>query len=176
MRTIWRVATMAGVITMTGALAAAQSTQFNQGPQYLLPSPQAGALAQPIATPTMSLNGTNPTLQVGASNATNGNLAGADLETASTSTSGQNVVDLFSVYYGYRPVFMVSSAAVEEEESEGEPARTLLSGIGRNVRAGDLHFYGYGVPLGDAAREAKAHRRTAKRAFTNADLQHKTAQ
>ena len=155
-------------LVLTAMFVAAQDTNFNNGPQYLVPLGANPLLVQPIATPSMYVDGTFTTPQVGASNATEGNIAGAELETLSMA-SESDVVDLFSVYYGYAPIFFVSGA--EEETAPGRP----LPGAGfrrgaRFMIIGDLRLLGYGMTLGEAARYWKEHPLHAKRTYTNDDI------
>lgn len=163
---------LATSVILLCAGASAQDTHFKNGPQYLLPSYEVGTWGQPISTPTMELNGTNPTLEVGASNATNGNIAGAENSTLNMAPRA-TMVNYYSLYYGYAPVMSVSSASnVSNETEEMAPAmQGFRTGIGRIGTAQQLRYFGYGLPLGDAAREAKAHRQAAKRVYTNDDIQ-----
>src|SRR5579871_1271178 len=164
---------LATSVTLLCAAAAAQDTHFKNGPQYLLPSYEVGTWGQPISTPTMELNGTNPTLEVGASNATTGNVAGAENSTMNMAPRGA-MVNYYSLYYGYAPVMVVSgenNVSNETEESSVPAMQGFRTGIGRVGSAQQLHYFGYGQPLGDAARAAKAHRQSAKRVYTNDDIQ-----
>jgi hypothetical protein len=157
------LATMLFVAVVAGS-AFAQDARVSRGVEYVVPA-YVVPWGQSISTPTMTLD--NPVLEVGARNATEGNIAGATNATLSQQ-SVPAVVDYPSIYYGYRPVL----ASSETEESMVAPAAAggFRSGIGRFRTAADLHYFGYGLPLADAAREAKANRKPATRSFTNEDI------
>jgi len=160
---------LGGLVCLGFGIAGAQDTSFAQGPQYLAPSTGGGLFTQSIATPSMAVEGTYPSLQMGESNATLGNAAGADLSTLTMEPEG-DVVDLFTVYYGYPPLDLVSGP----EESVAYSAEVGLRprrGMGRVVTVGDLRRMGYGLTLGEAARYWKANATHAQRVYTNDDIQ-----
>jgi hypothetical protein len=144
--------------------AIAQDAHTSRGVEYVVPA-YVVPWGQSISTPTMTLD--NPVLEVGARNATDGNIAGGTNATLSQQ-SGPAVIDYPSIYYGYRPV--LASSDSEEPAGAATPASKFHSGIGRFRTAADLRYFGYGLPLGDAAREAKANRKPATRSFTNDDI------
>jgi len=156
---------LGGLVCLTVGIAGAQDTSFSQGPQYLSPA-GSGAFSQSIATPSMAVSGTYPSLQTGASNATLGNTAGADLSTISMQPEG-DVVDLFTVYYGYPPLDLVEG----EPAYPGEPQVGSHGGVRRVLTVDELRRMGYGVTLGEAARYWKTNGSHAKRVYTNDDAQ-----
>ena len=164
-----RSITLLSLVWLLAAFAAAQDTNFSDGPQYLVPPGTNPLLVQPIATPSMAVDGTSPDLQVGASNATEGNIAGADLATLSMEPE-PDVVDLFSVYYGYAPIFFVAGAEEEVAPSGPLPRAGFRRGS-RWMTIGDLRLLGYGMTLGEAAKYWKEHPLHAKRTYSNDDIE-----
>ena len=158
----------ATMIALASTAASAQDARCNCSPS-LLPSYSAGMWGQPISTPIMDLNGTNPVLEVGARNATDGNIAGAENATVNMAQP-PSMINYYSLYYGYGPVMAVNGEA-EEASASMPQAGGFRMGLGRFTTIEQLHYFGYGLPLGDAAREAKARRRPAKRVYTNADVE-----
>ncbi len=156
---------LGGLVCLTVGLAGAQDTSFAQGPQYMAPA-GSGSFSQSIATPSMAVDGTYPSLQMGASNATLGNAAGADLSTIGMQPEG-DVVDLFTVYYGYPPLDLVAG----QSEYPGEPIVASRGGMRRVLTVDELRRMGYGVTLGEAARYWKTNASHAKRVYTNDDIQ-----
>lgn len=163
---------LGGLVCLALGIAGAQETSFTQGPQYLTPSEGSALFAQPIATPSMAVSGTYPSLQSGASNATLGNTAGAEFSTLGMQPEG-DVVDLFTVYYGYPPLDLVVGGAEATEAPVGL-AGGFRRGAGRITSMEDLRRMGYGVSLGEAAKYWKAHPLHAQRAYTNEDVQRMT--
>jgi hypothetical protein len=159
---------LGGLICLSLGVASAQDTSFAQGPQYLAPSGANALFAQPIATPSMSVAGTYPSLQSGASNATLGNASGAELSTLGLQPEG-DVVDLFTVYYGYPPLDLVIGGG-EEAETPVAFGGGFHRGSGRITSIEDLRLMGYGVTLGEAARYWKGRPQHAKRTYTNDDV------
>ena len=161
-----------GLVCLAFGVASAQDTSFAQGPQYLAPSTGSALFAQPIATPSMAVDSTYPSLQSGASNATLGNAAGAELSTLNMQPEG-DTVDLFTVYYGYPPLDLVVGGG-EEAEAPGALGGGFRRGVGRIASIEDLRRMGYGLTLGEAARYWKAHPQHAQRTYTNEDVQRLT--
>ena len=153
---------------LLAGFATAQDTDFSYGPQYLVPPGTNPLLVQSIATPSMAVDGTFPQVQVGASNAMEGNSAGADLETLSMGPE-PDVVDLFSIYYGYAPIFFVAGGEEEAALSGPLPRAGFRRGA-RWMTIGDLRLLGYGMTLGEAAKYWKDHPLHAKRSYTNEDI------
>jgi len=154
-------------------MAFSQDTNFATGPQYLTNSdptnPASPLFARPISTPSLSLTG--PPLGMGADNATEGLVAGADNQT--TSPQLQPTVDLFPVYYGVHPVSVIeiSSPANPNEPSKSElPASILDTGVWQITTAQALGERGFEVTLAEAAAHGKARKRRAPRVYTNADI------
>jgi hypothetical protein len=150
------------LLILAGLSAAAQETNFSVGPQYLITSgsPQ---FAQPIATPSMSLEAPLPGLpslpQIGPSVENEPFVANPEL---------RRQADLFPVYYGYQPMSIVE---ISSAEPVGKlPASLTDSGVTGMTDAQSLRARGYGVPLGDTASFWKYHKFHAHRVFTNADV------
>jgi hypothetical protein len=160
---------LGGLVCLALGVASAQDTSFAQGPQYLAPSGENALFAQSIATPSMAVDGTYPSLQSGASNATLGNTAGAELSTLGLQPEG-DMVDLFTVYYGYPPLDLVIGGG-EEAEAPVALGGGFRRGSGRVTSIEELRRMGYGLTLGEAARYWKGHPQPAKRTYTNEDVQ-----
>lgn len=142
----------------------AQDTNFASGPQYLLTG--SPLFARSIATPTLSLQ-VFP-LEVGASNATAGVIAGAENQTVVPQPPAPP--DLFSIYYG-PPTTSVIEISFGESSSVAEiPASLVDTGVGQTTTAQDLRELGYGDTMGGFAAYEKAHARRATHLYTNADL------
>lgn len=169
----WRLLWLAGSVCLAPLWLSAQETNFANGPQYLVPAGADPQFAQPISTPSMAVDGTYPNLQVGASNATAGNIAGAENDTLGMEPEG-DLVDLYSVYYGYPPLFLVTNAPEEAEAAPRVTRTGFRRGMGRPMSVADLKFFGYGTTLGEVGRFWKAHPEKAKRVYTNDDLQRLT--
>ena len=154
----------AAVVCLMFALAgfaAAQDTNFAEGPQYLVTAPFPEFL-HPISTPSLSLNAPLPPLpspiQTGPLVTNQPYMANPVLE---------NQPDLFPIYYGYPQIPVIELA--ETEQTPELPAS--ITGAGGVVDAESLRHFGYGVPLGDTAAYWKAHKPHAPRVYTNADIQ-----
>jgi hypothetical protein len=147
--------------------AFAQDTNFATGPQYLM-NHGSPFFARSISTPSLSLAG--PPLEVGATNATEGLVAGADNRTPSSRR--QPDVNLFPVYYGAPPasVIEISFPEYSEPSKGGLPASILDTGVWQMTTAQALRERGYGVTLPEAAAYGKAQIRHATRVYTNADI------
>jgi hypothetical protein len=144
-------------------ISAAQDTNFPVGPQYLMNfgSPM---FAQPIATPTLSLDTPLPPLpsfpEVGPVIGNQPYIANPEL---------QHQADLFPIYYGYP---MLSTVELSSAEPPRElPASIVDPGVAGTANAQSLRERGYGVPLGDTASFWKVHEHRAPRVYTNADVE-----
>jgi len=153
-------------------MAFSQDTNFATGPQYLMnsdPTNLASPLfARPISTPSLSLTG--PPLRVGADNATEGLVAGAENQTASPQR--QPETDLFPTHYGVPPasVIEIGLPAYSESSKPELPASILDTGVWQITTAQVLRERGFGVTLAEAAAHGKARKRRAPRVYTNADI------
>jgi len=146
--------------------AFAQDTNFATGPQYLM-NYGSPLFAHPISTPTMSLSGPPP--QVGASNATEGLIVGADNQTETPLPHPQ--ANLFPIYYGAPPSSVVEISFAEAQTSPTSlPASILDTGVWQVTTAQALRERGYGVTLQEAATLAKSRARHAKHVYTNDDI------
>ena len=150
------------LFALTG-ITAAQEMSFPVGPSYLLTT-GSPMFAQPVATPTLSLETPLPAIpdlpEVGPVIGNQPYIANPEL---------QHQADLFPVYYGYP---MLSTV----ELSSAEPPRELPASIVDAVVAGItevqwLREQGYGAPLGDTASFWKVHKHHAPRVYTNADVE-----
>ena len=83
------------IVLSTIGIALAQDTNFAAGPQYLMNPGASPLLARSISTPSLSLTG--PPLEAGASNATEGLIAGADTQTVMPQP--HPAVNLSTIYY-----------------------------------------------------------------------------
>jgi len=157
------------VISAVG-MALGQDTNFATGPQYLMsfgPTNQGSPLfAQSISTPSLSLTG--PPLEVGASNATENLVAGADNHTASPQF--EPPPDLFPIYYGGAPASVIEISFPSEPPSNQLPPSILDTGVWQTTTAQALRERGYGVTLGEAAAHSKAHMGHATHIYTDADI------
>ena len=154
-------------------MAFSQDTNFATGPQYLMNYDlmNHGSLlfAHPISTPSLSLTG--PPLEVGASNATEGLVAGAANRTPSSQRRPE--VDFFPVYYGAPPpasIIAIRFPEYSELTKSGLPASILDTGVWQMTTAQALRERGYGITLPEAAAYEKAQTRHATRVYTNADV------
>jgi hypothetical protein len=157
------------LIVSTVAFAPGQDTNFASGPQYLTNG--SSFFARPISTPSLSLGG--PSLETGASNATDGLIAGADGRTRSPQAPSEP--NLFSIYYGGAStnVIEISFAEPSSELSPTElPASILDTGVSQVTTPQALRERGYGVTLAAAAAYEKAHARHATHVYTNTDIDH----
>ena len=147
-------------------VAAAQDTNFANGPQYLMNYGSA-YYARPISTPSLSLSG--PALEVGASNATAGLIAGAENQTVSLPQSLPQV-DLFPIYYGGRPTSVIEISFSESLPPGGLPESILDTGTWQMTTAQALRERGIGVTVAEAAAYDKARAGHATHVYTNADI------
>jgi hypothetical protein len=148
------------------SVAAAQDTNFANGPQYLMNYGSA-YYAKPISTPSLSLSG--PALEVGASNSTAGLIAGAEKQTVSPPQSLPEV-DLFPIYYGGRPTSVIEISFSESLPESALPESILDTGTWQMTTAQALRERGIGVTVGEAAAYDKAHAGHATHIYTNADI------
>ncbi len=129
---------------------------------------QSTPVYSPLSTPTLSLQG--PALQSGASNATAGLSAGAENQTALPQTAAPT--DLYPIYYGPAAGGDVGFGS----EGAAAPASPVAShqnfnpGVRQFTTSSDLHERGYGMNVAEVAAYAKAHKRSATRVYTNADI------
>lgn len=150
-------------------IAVAQDTAFPTGPQYLLTG--SPLFARPISTPTYSLNG--PPLEVGASTATDGVIAGAENHTVvPPSPDDLPFVDFASIYYGGPPVVVIEVSYPTGESSlpANLPASIQDTGVWQVTTAQALRARGYGVTVAEAAQYDKTQNRHATRVYTNKDI------
>jgi|ERR1022692_287863 hypothetical protein len=149
-----------------------QDTNFARGPQYLMnpdsTNSRSPLLARPISTPSLSFTG--PPLEVGASNETEGLVAGADTQTALAQP--QPAPDLRPVYYGAPPATVIEVNVPENssEPSREVPASILDVGVWQMTTPQALRERGYGAALAEVAAYRKAHAGHATRIYTNADI------
>lgn len=165
--------------------AFAQDTNFATGPQYLIngdPTNHASPLfARSISTPSMSLAG--PPLEAGASNSTEGLIAGADTQTFVPQP--HPAVNLSPIYYTeVSPSDLTLSFLAEpfpglpqqtpptplpEPSSNRLPPSVLDNGVWLMTTAQALRERGYGITVAEAATFDKARTRHATHIYTNAD-------
>lgn len=155
------------------AIAFGQDTNFPTGPQYLLNSDVvkngSTIYARPISTPSMSLAG--PPLEVGASNATDVLIAGADNQTMLLpSRVDLPKIDLFPIFYGTPETSAIEISFPSETSANQLSANILDTGVWQITTARALRERDYGVTLGEAAVYSKAHIHQANRVYTNADI------
>jgi hypothetical protein len=158
------------LLLSTAGISSSQDTNFPTGPQYLMnsdPTSQASSIfARSISTPSLSLNG--PPLEVGADNATEGLVAGADNHAASPQRQPETESVPAS---NSAPEATVIEISFPAESSEVElPASILDTGVWQLTTPQALHEQGYGVTLAQAAAHAKAQTRHTTRVYTNADI------
>jgi hypothetical protein len=148
-------------------VAAAQDTNFANGPQYLMNYGSA-YYARPISTPSLSLSG--PALEVGANNATAGLIAGAQTQIAPPRLAvALPQVDLFPIYYGDRPTNVIE-ISFSESLPGGLPASIFNTGTWQMTTAQALRERGIGVTVAEAAAYEKARAGHATHVYTNADI------
>jgi hypothetical protein len=145
-------------------LAFGQDTNFATGPQYLMQG--SPLFARPISTPSLALTG--PPLDLGAANATEGLIAGADNRTAPPQS--QLRVDLSPVCYGASPASVIEISFPSEPSSNRLPSSMLDIGVWQITTAQVLHERGYGATLAEAAAYGKTKTRHANHVYTNADI------
>lgn len=158
-----RLASLCFLVLTLLPFAAAQDTNFAQGPQYLSTT-MSTSIIRSIATPTMFLDAPLAPM--------------TDLPQIGPPVENQAYVeepllahqaDLFPIYYGYPPVSVVELASTEESVPVPDSLNEL--GYATNTTAQALRQRGYGAPLGDTATYWKQHKAQAPRVFTNADIQ-----
>jgi hypothetical protein len=150
-------------------LAFGQETNFSTGPQYLAQG--SPLFARPISTPSLALTG--PPLDVGAGNATEGLVAGAENRNdVLPQPDSLPKVDLSPVYYGRPPVSVIEISFPEypSELSLSVPPSILDTGVWQITTATALREHGYGVTLAEAAAHGKVQTRHAPHVYTNADI------
>jgi len=144
-------------------ISAAQDMNFPSGPSYLMISGSA-TFAQPIATPTLSLDTPLPPIpslpEVGPVIGNQPYIENPEL---------QRSPDLFPIYYGYSMPSVVEF--VSSEPPRELPASFVDAGVVGIISVQSLRQLGYGVPLGDTSNFWKAHKPRAPRVYTNADVE-----
>jgi hypothetical protein len=172
MRFYFRCAFCCLLIVLSVGMTFGQDTSFATGPQYLMnPDPTnhgSPFLARPISTPSLAL--TAPPLETGASNATEGLVAGADTRTASSQRSPE--ADLLPLYYGAPPASIIE-IGFSENQSElphEVPASILDTGVWQATTAQALRDRGYGVTPAEAVAYSRMHIRHTTHVYTNADI------
>ena len=162
-----RICNWFALILLAGA-AFGQDTHFSTGPQYLM-NYGSPMFAQPISTPSMSLEG--PPLEVGARNATGVLIAGAENETVLPPLAVVlPKIDLFPIFYGNAPGSVIEISFAKESSRRELPASILDAGVWQTTTAEALRERGYGVSLPEAVAYGKARVRHATRVYTNADI------
>ena len=160
---VMRLATLSCMLLALAAVNAAQETNFSVGPQYLMIS-GSPLLAQPIATPSLSLGAPLPGIpslpQVGPVVENEAYVANPEL---------RHQADLFPIYYGYPMASVVEISAAEPPREL--PASITDVGVTGMTNLQSLRMRGYGAPLGDTAAFWKTHKPRAPRVYTNDDLQ-----
>jgi hypothetical protein len=144
------------------AVAAAQDTNFAEGPQYLVTTTSTNMIRS-IATPTISLDASLPPIpqlpQIGPP---------VENQPYISDPLLAHQADLFPIYYGYPEIPVVE--LVPTEESVVIPDSLNELGFA-HATPQTLREFGYGVPLGDVANYWKTHKPQAPRVFTNSDIQ-----
>lgn len=152
------------LLSLVGFVSA-QDTNFSQGPQYLIPS--NSAFLRPIATPTYNLDAPLPSIpelpQVGEP---------VENQPYIPDPLYQNGPDLYSIYYGYPLPSLV--VLVSEEGTPLIPPSLTEEGTAGFIDSQSPIQMDYGIPLAASASYWKAHRQTAARVYTNADIEHGT--
>ena len=150
------------LVAFTG-LAAAQDSNFANGPQYLITG--LPLLARSIATPSLSLGEAAPASA--AAEAESG--AGVQL---STSASTQTPSNLYPIYYGQPKTAETVVVEASTTPSEPLPPRVVGfdSGVSGFADGPSLRAEGYGVGMADLAQAAKAGKSPSPRLYTNRDI------
>ena len=161
-----RILALPCLLLLVTASAAAQDTSFSAGPQYLLTG--SPMLARPLTTPSISLDAPLPPVPQSSIPVPES----ATEVPSPASSQPQPPPDLFSIYYGPPTASVVELSGAEgtEESLASLPASIVDRGVSGFVDTQALAFRGYGVPLAEAARYAKAHKAPAARVYTNADI------
>jgi hypothetical protein len=163
-----RIFTLLCLLLLVTAFSVAQDTDFSTGPQYLLTG--SPMLARPLTTPSISLDAPLP--PVPPSSIPIPESATETPSPASSQPEPEQPPDLFSIYYGAPSTSVVELSGAEggEESLASLPASILDWGVSGMVDAQALISQGYGVPLAEAARYARAHKVPAAHVYTNADI------
>ena len=149
-----------GVVLLLPVVAAAQATVISgyAGDVPLPPGLYAAPFVPLVTTPSVTLG--SPPLQVGASNATAGNVAGAADETLSIDTSGPSATFAPPMWYG--------QAASPEPAEETGSTQSAAPQTEQGFQFGVATFQSsYGVARLAAEQQ---HLGPAKRVYTNADI------
>lgn len=156
-----RLASLFCLLIVLVGVTAAQDSNFPIGPQYLITGSQL--FAQPIATPTLSLETPLPPIpelpEVGPVIGNQPYISDPELK---------HQADLFPIYYGYPMPSMVELVGTELPREL--PASIVDAGVAGIINAHSLSELGYGVPLGDTALYWKVHKPHAPRVYTNSDV------
>jgi len=157
-----RLASFCFLLFVLGGISAAQDMNFAVGPQYLMTS-GSPLFAQPIATPTLSLDAPLPSLpslpEVGPPVADQPFVPNPEIQGP----------DLLPIYYGY-PMPSVVELTSTEAASE-VPQSIINAGVVGMTNVQSLRERGYGVTLGESALFWKSHKLPASRLYTNADVE-----
>jgi hypothetical protein len=161
------------LLVLSAGIAFGQDTNFSSGPQYLINSDvtKNGSLlfARPISTPSISLAGSP--LEVGASNATGGLIAGAGNQNVLPSTpDALPKMDLLPIFYGAPQAEIIEISSASETSANQLPASILDTGVWQMTIPKALRERGYGLTLVEAAAYGRAQTRHANRTYTNADI------
>ncbi len=157
-----RLASLSCLLFALVGIAAAQDTNFPVGPQYLMTSGSA-LFARSIATPSLSLEAPLPEApsltEIAPVIGNQPFIANPEL---------QHQADLFPIYYGYSMPSMIELTSAEPPREI--PASIVDVGVTGLTDVQSLRFRGYGVTLAETASFWKAHKRSATRVYTNADV------
>ncbi len=167
-----RICALLWLLLLVTGYSAAQDTNFDVGPQYLLTG--SPLLARPLATPSMSLEAPLP--PVPPSITTTPEPEGGVGLTASPEV--EHHADLIPVYYGasnhYRvpggSVVELSSPEGPEESVAALPTSLFDSGVSGISGVPAMYMRGYGVSLAETASYWKTHKVPARHVFTNKDI------
>jgi hypothetical protein len=152
------------LLVLSIATAFGQDTTFATGPQYLMQG--SSLFARPLTTPSLSLPG--PALEVGASNATENLLAGANNQTAVPVRPLD--ANLFPIYYGATRASVIEISFASELNPDRLPPSILDNGVWQITTAQALEQRGYGITVAEAATNSKVRAGHATRVYTNADV------
>lgn len=156
------------VVVSTG-MAFSQDTNFASGPQYLMTT-GSSRYARSISTPSISLSG--PALQLGASSATDGLVAGSqDRVVPPSQPDAPPHIDLFPMYYGTAWAGEFKISLPPAESTAPLPASIAGSQTLEFTTVQALRERGYGVTIVELAGFEKAHAKRASRIYTNADIE-----
>lgn len=157
-----------GLLLALAGLSAAQDSNFQVGPQYLITS-GSPLFLQPIATPSLSFGSglPQPAPSLGVAEST-ARANEETIEVVSAVLEAQQQTFLPSIYYGLPQVNVVQIAL---GETVSLPASILDPGVMEFTTPQALRERGYGVTLAEAAARSKAHKGSARRVYTNDDLE-----